>query len=103
VIQIVGDVQVTWAVTNSYGSAITAYKIEFKHYDGVNYNEVLAYCDGTSATIVASRQCIVPMSVFTASPFYLQAGSPIYVRVSAKNGVGVFNIPSSDNIIYALA
>lgn len=90
------DVIVTWpATTNDRGSTVTAYRIKFKTSVGT-YVAQNTYCDGTQTTIINSRQCTVPMSVFTSAPYFIAVGDPIVAEVEAYNAQG-YSTPSSDN------
>ena len=62
--------------------------IIFAAKDGVNYHKVEWACDGTDSTIVANRQCQVPITTFTESPFLLDWGDTVSVKVSATNDRG---------------
>jgi len=69
------------------GSPITAYLITFKQSDSV-YSAYTATCDGSSATIVNSLTCSVPISALEAAPFNLTTGSAVYAMVAAINSYG---------------
>jgi hypothetical protein len=51
-------------------------------------SEVLAYCNGALASIVAATQCSIPLSVLTAAPFSLVLDDSIDFVVRASNAYG---------------
>jgi hypothetical protein len=83
-----GAVVLAWVAPNDNSSPITAYKIEFQSKDGTTWNEALATCDGSGASVIAALNCTIPMATFTASPFSLVLGDLIVVRASAYNANG---------------
>jgi Fibronectin type III domain len=48
----------------------------------------MIYCDGTNATIVSSRQCTIPFTVLTASPYFYIFGDNVFVKIVAINSYG---------------
>ena len=88
------NVVVSWTAPNNHGLPITSYKITFKYAS--TYEELTAYCDGTSSTVISSTTCNVPMSVFAASPFFLNIGDLIVARVQTYNLLG-WGSNSADN------
>jgi hypothetical protein len=54
----------------------------------LTYSVDLTNCDGTSATIVSTRTCSVPITSLMASPFSLPWGSSVVATVSALNVYG---------------
>lgn len=52
-------VVVDWAEPVSNGSPITAYKVYIANEAGNEFSQESADCDGTSAAVIAARQCEV--------------------------------------------
>jgi hypothetical protein len=48
----------------------------------------LAECDGSSADILLSQTCLIPLTSFRQDPFNLAIGDHIYVKVIAVNAFG---------------
>ena len=80
-------VVITWIAPDEHGSPITEYTIKIRDSTGVYLSE-LTDCDGTDTLIVASTQCIVPLTTLYATPFELIKGDSIDVKVSAHNVYG---------------
>jgi hypothetical protein len=64
-----GGVLITWSAPYNGGASIDAYKIQISDalYTGAWYEDTA--CDGTSSTVIAAMQCIIPMSTIIASPY----------------------------------
>lgn len=62
--------------------------VEFKHYDGTTYSQILDHCDGTYQTIVTTKQCTIPKDILHDPAYDLPWGSDIYARVTAFNLYG---------------
>jgi len=57
-------------------------------------------CDGSSASVLASLQCVIPMATLQAAPYNYAFTNVVVVRVSAANvpyGLGEPS-PPSDSI-----
>lgn len=78
---------VNWLEPEDSGSEITHYQIVFKDSTGDYLTEV-TQCDGSLSAIYTSRQCTVLLETLTQSPFDLQLGDSIDVRVTAYNQYG---------------
>jgi hypothetical protein len=78
---------VAWYEPDTNGAQIDSYKIQLKELDG-DFSQDLINCDGSSSSIVSSRTCLIPVSVFKAEPFNLPWGASIYAIVSATNVKG---------------
>jgi hypothetical protein len=94
------NVIISWAATpNERGSSVTSYRITIQKSDS-SYVES-ASCIGTGS-VFNNRQCTVPMSTFTSSPYSLAEGTLILVKVEALNGIDYSPI-SSANVAGVLA
>lgn len=89
------QVQISWLPLNSMGNAIQKYKIEIKTSSNT-YEETLTNCDGTDSNIISNNYCLIPMSVFLASPYSLSQGALIVARVQSYNAIG-WSALSTDN------
>lgn len=91
------DVKVTWTKPpGDGGSRVSAYRIKVKDKEG-SFVEETSMCDGTDESIYETMTCMIPMTVFTTSPWYLAVGASIIVSVEAYNAKG-YSIPSEGNI-----
>ena len=98
VTSVVADsVVITWEAPNQNGSPITGYRITLKQQDSA-FSEDLENCDGKqAASIVSSRECTIPFSVLTASPYDLTLGDSVYAKVSAINYYGESSVSDAGN------
>jgi hypothetical protein len=67
----------------------------FIQSDGV-FAEIPLYCDGTDETTIEAKECEMPLTVLTSSPFNLQAGNEIQAEFKAHNlnGWGPYSDPT---------
>jgi len=68
--------QISWTAPDARGASITAYRVLIRAGDG-SVREELAYCNGADATVVANRNCLVPIDVLKAPPYSLTIGTLI--------------------------
>jgi hypothetical protein len=80
-----GGVLIAWDAPYENGSAITQYSIEI--LDSSDLWNQAAECDGSLASVVAARQCVVPMDTLTSLYGY-QFDELVLVRISATNLLG---------------
>jgi hypothetical protein len=81
------DVRITWELPAGTVAPVSAYRVFIQQADG-NFAEETASCDGSDATIVAARQCDVPLPTLRAAPFSLVYDTLVQVRVQALNANG---------------
>jgi hypothetical protein len=62
--------------------------IYIRKSDGYSYTVDATNCDGSTASIITSSSCTVPISTLTAGAFVLPWGSSIYAKVIAYNVYG---------------
>jgi hypothetical protein len=88
-------VKLSWELPTENGAQVSKYKIMIRAKDGLNYYET-AYCNGADASIVASRQCNLPMIAFRQLPFLLEQGDVILAIGQSTNELGTspFSEPS---------
>jgi hypothetical protein len=53
-----------------------------------DFTEQLVNCDGSKASIVAARVCLVPMVTLRTLPFNLEYLDPVVVKITAHNQRG---------------
>jgi hypothetical protein len=82
------DVKIAWTAPYSGGSgvAITSYSILIRKHDST-FVSYLPACDGTDATVISNRYCLIPMSDII-STFGLLQGELIVAKVKATNSKG---------------
>jgi hypothetical protein len=68
------NVKISWTAPFANALPITEYKILIKNSAGNAYFTETTYCNGADATIIALRECFIPLSVLRASPFNLVQG-----------------------------
>lgn len=85
------SVKISWDLPNEHSATITKYDIYFEKSNG-DYEMELTACDGSDATIVSNRYCVVPMSTIRDLTL-LPRDSLIRVKVRAYNarGTGQFS------------
>jgi len=72
--------KIAWAQPAINGAAITAYKIVIRQSDASTYTESTTYCDGSDATILGQKFCLVPMTALGSSPYSLALGTLVVAR-----------------------
>jgi hypothetical protein len=72
---------VTWTEPEINGAAVLSYTITFRHSDGITYSTELSQCDGSDATIVSSRTCVIDVATFLTAPFNLDWGESVYAKI----------------------
>jgi hypothetical protein len=82
------SVRIAWAAPSNNYKAITAYVVEIRNAAGSHYYAQSSYCDGSTAAVVASLHCDVPVSVLRASPYELARGGLVVARLRAVNELG---------------
>jgi hypothetical protein len=81
------NIHLSWVAPNSNGSPVFAYIITFKD-SADEYHLVLDECNGSSAQVVSTLQCVLPLSKMYSSPFNLILGDKIYAKIVAINSYG---------------
>ena len=84
--------------SNSNGSPITTYLIEFLESDGTTFKETKTNCDGTDPNVILNSYCLIPLSVFLAAPYSLSQGTLIVGRVYAFNSIGSSLVSVSNSV-----
>jgi hypothetical protein len=54
-------------------------------------------CDGTSPTVVMTRQCVIPMVVLISDPYLLPEDTLVVATIEALNEIG-YSDPSEENV-----
>ena len=78
------SVTISWPIPFDGSSPITAYVIKIKKANG-DFATELVDCNGSSASVVSSASCTIPVGTLTSAPFYIEWGQKIYAKVTAKN------------------
>lgn len=83
------SVTITWEEPFNGATSIVAYRVEIGTNVLNGFDLEKTYCNAEyDATIIESRSCSIPMSIFTESPFNLAQGDEIVARVYAINAIG---------------
>lgn len=85
---VTSQVRIRWSdptVTNN--RPITAYRIKIIDKDG-NAQLNTTVCDGSRASVIASKACMFPMSYLIDAPYLLSRGDDIQAVVEAYNERG---------------
>jgi len=81
-----------WNKPVANGTPITGYKIYIRKAD-LQYIIDQSVCNGLNTAVVNNKECIVPLSKLTTTPFSLLKGYGIFIKVVATNAYG--DSPSS--------
>jgi titin len=76
-----------WVAPDDNGLPITSYTVMIRQADN-QYSEILEYCNGALAEVVAATECTVPLSTLTSPPFDLILNDSIDFVVRATNAYG---------------
>jgi hypothetical protein len=87
-------ITVTWSAPDDGGSPITGYEVTFRENDAATYSVETSNCD---MSLSLETTCVVPVAAVRASPFSLDWGSSVFVRVSAINVYGLSEASSEGN------
>jgi hypothetical protein len=82
------QVTVSWSDPVANGQAIHAYRFYVLQSDGVTYTEETTDCDGTNASVVSNRQCTIALLTLKSSPYSLNSGDSVSVKVVSVNIYG---------------
>jgi hypothetical protein len=72
---------INWDEPHDGYSEITSYTIELRQSDESTFTVSDSTCDGSDPTILAARECSVPIQSLFNAPFLLDWGSIVYARV----------------------
>ena len=81
-------VTITWTEPVANGSPFTAYKILVQEKESGTFTQESIDCDGTSANVIANRECTIDLETLKASPFNLVKDDPVNVRIVSVNVYG---------------
>ena len=79
--------RIDWVEPAVNNAAITKYEILLQDENG-DFFEDRSLCDGGDSGIMAQFHCLIPMTVFRASPFNKVQGEFVKAKVIAFNGRG---------------
>lgn len=87
--------KISWVAPAHNEVAITAYTIYI--FDGTDFVDASAHCDGTNAIVIASTECDVAYTDLTSITYGLVPGDDIIAEVVAHNAQGpsTASLPSS--------
>eukprot|EP00347_Sterkiella_histriomuscorum_P011727 403371340 len=91
-----GNLVISWTPPNNNGDLITKYLVEVQDKDAPNAWSSPATCVGTSATVLATASCQVPMDTLTSSTYNYDFDNVVLVRVGSENGFSLV----TDTIVY---
>lgn len=81
-------VDFAWDPIYDGGSPILSYTVSIRESNEFKWTTDLVNCDGSDASILASRTCSIPASTLRSEPFNLAWGDSVYFKVTATNLVG---------------
>jgi len=81
------SVKISWDLPTENFYSVDQYEILIKD-STTAFRENTQYCDGTDPDIVTNRECYIPMTALTSSPFNLAAATLIEVKVRGYNERG---------------
>jgi hypothetical protein len=76
---------VIWTKPDNSGSPITGYTVTIRQSDDSTFSTDLTNCDMTSST---ATTCTIPVATLRTTPYSLEWGSSVYVKVIATNSYG---------------
>jgi hypothetical protein len=76
-----------WEAPAENGLTITSYTVMIRKADN-QFAEILDYCNGALADIVAVTECTIPLTSLTSAPFNLVLDDTIDFKVQAHNLYG---------------
>ena len=80
------SVTITWQEPYDGATAITGYKVQILTSVADVYELEKTYCNAEfDGTVIDSKTCSIPMSVFTAEPFNLEQGDEVVAVITAIN------------------
>lgn len=79
-------IRISWTSPYSNSESISEYEILIQAQNGELYNS--ERCNGSSASVLTTRECFVPLSVLRAAPFSLEFDELISVKARAYNQFG---------------
>ena len=93
-------VKLSWSLPIENGGPVSVYTVKIRAKDGVTYYES-SFCNGADVSIVASRQCNIPMIAFRQLPFLLEQDDLIVAIAQAGNEIGrsPYSEPSTSTVI----
>ena len=81
-------VTVSWSLPVANGYPVHAYKILVQEKASGFYTQESTDCDGTSAEVVAGRECTIALATLRATPYNLEKGDSVNVKVISVNKFG---------------
>lgn len=91
-------VKITWTAPAINSVAIDAYRISIETHTSGTFIESTTLCDGSLASVVSSRTCLVPMTDLRVGSFLLTRGTEVRAKVEAHNPRGWSSIsPASSS------
>mmetsp|Transcript_9442 Transcript_9442/g.8983 ORF Transcript_9442/g.8983 Transcript_9442/m.8983 type:complete len:215 (+) Transcript_9442:523-1167(+) len=83
-----GGIKIEWDEPFSGGLPLTSYFIEIEKSGTGTWFEDTDDCDGSSATIITNRYCVIPMDTLTGATYAYLFQEVVIARVSALNTLG---------------
>jgi hypothetical protein len=91
-------VKITWTAPTINSVAIDAYRVTIETSTPGTFIESTTLCDGSLASVVLSRTCLVPMTDLRIGSFLLTRGTEVRAKVEAHNPRGWSSIsPASSS------
>jgi hypothetical protein len=81
-------INLVWTLSTNNNLAVDQYQIQIQNNAASTFFDMLDYCDGTTALVVSTLSCSIPMTAFWVSPLILVYNDPVVVQVRAHNERG---------------
>ena len=92
------SVQISWTNPDIKGDEIIAYNDYIQNSQGTYVLLTSSTtCDGSSASIVLNKLCLMTLAALQTTPFDLQQGNLVRVKIEAVNNYGTSLISASNS------
>lgn len=82
-------VKIAWVLPSDHSAAVQEYEILIQQGGGSStFTAQSTFCDGSNLAVVASRYCLVPMTVLRSAPYSLQYAELVSAKLRARNAIG---------------
>ena len=90
-------VKVAWAAPITNGWPISEYKIYIREHSSSQFTQETLECDGTDATIISQRWCLIHLDTLKSAPYNLVKDEGVYAKIISINVYGESALSSAGN------